>query len=106
MIAENQSLAFIVHHHFLVPIHNKNEKAKVAAAAAAVLSLSSRVLCAKCYNFQLLSARFYLCRVFCEMHKQRLFLKPYTLNKKTLVFFLSSEKRDSSLSRGGTPPET
>ena len=83
------------------------KRANESKVAAAVLSLSSKCFMREVLQyFQLLSARFYLCRVFCEMHKQRLFLKPYTLNKKTLVFFLSSEKRDSSLSRGGTPPET
>jgi hypothetical protein len=47
-------------------------ESKVTAAAAAVLSLSSKCFMREVLQyFQLLSARFYLCRVFCEMHKQR-----------------------------------
>jgi hypothetical protein len=63
VIAENQSLAFIVHHNFLAPIHRKNEKANAKVEAAAVkFSLSScfmRALTVKILS----SARLYLCRV-------------------------------------------
>jgi hypothetical protein len=46
-------------------------ESKVTAAAAAVLSLSSKCFMREVLNYFQLSARFYLCRVFCEMHKQR-----------------------------------
>ena len=86
------------------------KRANESKVAAAVLSLSSRVLCAKCYDtFSFLSARFYISVVCVVRHADSaLFLKPYTLNNKKIWvwFFFSSATSFSSLSSwGGTPPE-